>query len=437
MTGNHKTLIVDDDQGIRDSYDAIGDTFYETIKVEKSKMNRIIAVDDEKNNLKAIKRIFKDLDCMMEFAQNGEEALNLVNDFKPDLILLDIMMPGIDGYEVCRRLKSDIKTSEIMVLLLSGKSHLEDRLKGYEVDADDYITKPYDSDELRAKVKILLRLKNVQDELRILNQNLEKLVEVRTRELVKKERQAIIGQMVQGIVHNLRGPIMAVGGRAEMATIIAKELIKKSKDNFKASVESVEKIIDNLDHLTDAVNKTEMMIDTLLVKSRQEATDEKQQLNINDLLVKELEFLQPDMDLKHNVKKNLILDPSLPEIFGIYSDFTQVIYNLIANALNAMDESTEKELTIITKYYDQNIYLLFRDTGKGISTDNLERIFDPFFTTKPKKGDEKKGEATGTGLGLFTCSELMKSYGATISVKSKEGKWTTFTVKIPVEGQSD
>ncbi len=428
MTENKRILIVDDNQGIRDPY--------EGIKVEKSKMNRILAVDDEKNNLKAIKRIFKDLDYMLEFAQSGEEALNLVNDFKPDLILLDIMMPGIDGYEVCRRLKSDSKTSESMVLLLSAKSYLEDRLKGYEVDADDYITKPYDSDELRAKVKILLRLKNVQDELRMLNQNLEKLVEVRTRELVKKERQAIIGQMVQGIVHNLRGPLMAVGGRAEMATIIAKELIEKSKNDFKASMKSVEKIIHNLNHLTDAVNKTGMMIDTLLIKSRQEATDEKQQLNLNDLLVKELEFLQPDMDLKYNVEKNLHFDPFLPDIFGIYSDFTQVIYNLIGNALDAMLESTEKKLTIITKYYDQKIYLVFRDTGKGISSDNLERIFDPFFTTKPKKGTEKKGEAAGTGLGLFTCSELMKSYGAKISVKSKPENGATFTIEMPVEGQS-
>ncbi len=91
--------------------------------------------------------------------------MDLVSHFEPDPIILDIAMPGIDGYEVCRRLKSDKKTSEIMVLLLSGKSTLEERLKGYEVEADDYLIKPYDNEELRAKVRILVRLKNAQKDL--------------------------------------------------------------------------------------------------------------------------------------------------------------------------------------------------------------------------------------------------------------------------------
>ena len=127
--------------------------------------NRILVVDDDKSNCRLINRILAGHDYEMEFAYNGEDALDLLSDFEPDLIILDIAMPGIDGYEVCRRLKSDKKTSEIMVLLLSGKSALEERLKGYEVEADDYLIKPYDNEELRAKVRILVRLKNAQKDL--------------------------------------------------------------------------------------------------------------------------------------------------------------------------------------------------------------------------------------------------------------------------------
>lgn len=393
-------------------------------------MNRILVVDDEKNILKAINRLFMGLDYMMEFARNGKEALERISYFEPDIILLDVMMPGINGYEVCRRLKSDSNTSGIMVLLLSAKGILQDRLKGYEVGADDYIVKPYDPEELRAKVRILVRLKNAQDELRTLNQNLEKLVEARTRELVKKERQALVGQMVQGFIHNLQGPMTAVCGRTELASITAGKLLE-NQGNPNISKKLVEQIVRQLDYSLDAADKVELLIHNLLAKGRNEAEDARQKLNLNDLIVKELEFLDADMELKHEVKKNLNLDPSLSCLFGIYSDFSQVIYNMIKNASDAMKNSSKKELTITTKHDDENIYIEFQDTGAGILPADLERIFDPFFTTKPKKGAEKKGEPAGTGLGLYTCSQLMKSYGAEISVKSLLGEGATFTITIP------
>jgi len=184
----------------------------------------VLVVDDDKNNLKAVKRILGASDWKIEFAHDGEEALRIVSTFKPDITVLDVMMPGMDGYEVCRRLKSDDANFNVMILLLSGKGAVEDRLKGYEVQADDYLTKPFDNEELLAKVRILLRLKRAQDKLRTLNQDLEKLVDVKTRELVQKERQAIIGRMVQGIVHNLRGPTMVVQARAERASMATKQL---------------------------------------------------------------------------------------------------------------------------------------------------------------------------------------------------------------------
>lgn len=393
-------------------------------------MNRILVVDDEDNNLKAIKRLLH-RDHILGFAQNGDEALRLIPDFKPDLILLDIMMPGIDGYEVCRRLKSDSKTSGIMVLLVSAKSALEDRLRGYEVGTDDYIIKPYDPEELRAKVRILLRLKNAQDELRTLNQNLEKLVEVKTRELVKKERQAIVGQMVQGIVHNLRGPVMVVHARAEIACKTAQKLLEISKDDPYNFQKLVEKVVHNLDRLSEAVDRTDLLIDSLLAKGRQEAAGERQRLNLNDIITQEIKFLDADMDLKHGVKKYLDLDPSIPDLYGTYSDFSQVTYNLIKNASEAMKNLQKKELRISTRHDDENIYIIFQDTGSGISSEDLERIFDPFFTTKPGKEPDNAGEPTGTGLGLYTCSQLMKYYGGEISAQSKLGIGTTFTISIP------
>jgi len=397
----------------------------------KSTMNRILVTDDERNHLKAINRLFMGHGYVMEFAQNGHQALKKVHDFSPDVVLLDIMMPGIDGYEVCRRLKSDGKTSAIMVLLLSAKSSIDDRLKGYEVGADDYIVKPYDPEELRAKVRILFRLKKAQDELRVLNQNLEKMVEVKTRELVKKERQAIVGQMVQGIIHNLQGPMTVAKGRVEMALRGFRELSEVPEEASDGFQKSVEAVVRNLKKASEAVEKTEILIQSLLLKSSQEAAEGKRKLKLNDLIVKELNFLDADLFFKHGIKKNLRLDPDVPDITGIYSDFSQVIYNLIKNASDAMRDSAKKELTISTRQDEQNIYVEFQDTGIGISDQHLERIFDPFFTTKAVKSNKDSEDPAGSGLGLHVCSQLMKHYGAKISVKSKPGAGSTFTLTVP------
>lgn len=394
-------------------------------------MNRILAVDDEQNNLNAIRRQFADFDCTMEFAENGEEALEIISSFKPDLIILDIMMPGIDGYEVCRQLKSDDRTKGIMVLLLSGKSGVHDRLIGYDARADDYLIKPYDPEELKAKAKILLRLKNTQDELLNVNRNLEKIVQERTRQLVKKERQAIIGLMVQGLVHNLRGPVMIIQAMADLARLNIKDFIESLEKDFDGLPEFTEDIFKKFEKLSDGVEQLDNLIDNLLAKGRQEAIDERQDLNLNDIITNEFKFLDADLKIKRNIKKRLNLDPTIPPISGVYSDFSQVIYNLVQNASDAMKNSQRKEITISSKQDEQHVYLIFQDTGAGIAYENLDRIFDPFFTTKLEKGSEKKGEPTGTGLGLHICSQLMQSYGAKISVESQIEVGTTFTIALP------
>ncbi|MFH1076093.1 MAG: hybrid sensor histidine kinase/response regulator [Pseudomonadota bacterium] len=384
-------------------------------------MNRILAVDDEKNAVKALRRIFMDFDCELEVALDGREALACIPEFKPDIVLLDIMMPGINGYEVCRRIKTDPATASAMVMLVSARPNLADRMKGYEVQADDYITKPYDPEELRARVRILLRLKTSLDETITLNKNLEKLVEKRTQDLVKRERDAIIGRMVQGIVHNLQGPIMIISASASLAA-----------GNIKTG--NMANLSNNLDNIVKGVDRIEELIKSLLTKSRQDAVLEKQALQLNDLIAQEMEFLSSDPIVKYGIEKELSLDPSLPLIYGVPSDFSQIIDNLTKNAASAMKEkeSGDKRLTISTTHDNESIYIMFKDTGSGISHYDMDRLFDPFFTTKSEP--KNKGEHEGTGLGLYTCAELMKEYKGEITVKSELGKGAEFNVKIPKQG---
>lgn len=132
---------------------------------------KILAVDDDLANLNIITEILSD-EYQIEVAENGEIALRKADKFVPDLILLDIMMPGIDGYEACKKLRANSKLSNTKILFLSAKELLEDRLQGYSVGADDYITKPFDEEELIAKIKVFLRLKN-EEEIKSLNKIVE------------------------------------------------------------------------------------------------------------------------------------------------------------------------------------------------------------------------------------------------------------------------
>ena len=395
-------------------------------------MNRILVVDDEEKVLKSIQRIFLDeQDIELKLVDNGAAALQEIQSFKPDAVLLDILMPGQDGYEICRIIKSDPRTTGVMVLLVSGKTALEDRLKGYEVAADDYITKPYDPEELKAKVRILLRLKKIQDALKETNQNLEALVAQRTRELMKKERQALVGQLAQGVVHNLKGPLTAVYGFSELAKDAIEKCILQAKGLSKDLEDDLRLADDCLDKTLASSEKLTHLINTLMAKGRKDASREKTLLDLNEVVTSEVDFLQADFRFKYKIKKKLDLAPDLPHVLGLHSDFSQVFCNLIRNATDAMLTVADKELTIRSTFDTNNLFIDFMDTGTGIDPSITDRIFDPFFSTKPDKDSAQDEEAAGTGLGLYTCFEIIKSYEGEITAKNLPDKGTCLSVRIP------
>jgi signal transduction histidine kinase len=394
-------------------------------------MNRILVVDDDTVTRHLVGRAFSPEEADLQFAENGAEALEKAATFRPDLVILDIMMPEIDGYEVCRRLKADPDLSSAMVLLLSAKTKIDDRLRGYEIQADDYMIKPFDLKELKAKARILLRLKNAQDELKQINGQLESLVEAKTRALVKKERQAMIGQLLQGIIHNLRSPLSVVQFKAELSASEAEDLISRDPDDPIDWEARITTLLQKQKGILEAVSRIDQIIDNLMDKSKREACEGGEKIDLNELIVREMAFLESDMELKHGVIKEIELAPDLPEIHGVYSDFSQVVYNMVSNAIDAMRGAERKQLSVKTRWDDGQIYLEFSDTGDGIAPENHARIFEAFFSTKPGSGASRAANPSGTGLGLFICSRLMETYGGKISVSSRPRAGTTFTVSIP------
>jgi signal transduction histidine kinase len=178
------------------------------------------------------------------------------------------------------------------------------------------------------------------------------------------------------------------------------------------------------------------IIDNMMYKSRQEQQTKPQELDLNRLLQTELQFLEADINFKHNIAKVYDFSEPLPKIKGIYGDFSQSLLNIIKNAIDAMYKTPKKILVVETKYDEEFVYVKISDSGCGIKKENLLRIFDPFFTTKPLLGEGKNDEPTGTGLGLSSAYQLLKKYDAKILVESQVGIGSTFTVKIPRKQQN-
>lgn len=387
----------------------------------------ILIVDDQPNNLRLLSNFLTKEGYEVRKALNGKIALMACENLPPDLVLLDVMMPGLDGYEVCHLLKSNPKTCEIPIIFISALNESFDKVKAFQVGGSDYITKPLNNEEVLVRVKHQLMIRSLQKQfleqnqlLEELNKNLEKVVSLKTKQLINQEKTATIGRLTQGLFHNLRNPLHNI-----LLTLGLLEQMFTDKGLEKKGLEYTECI-------KDYVLQISQIMDSLLTKSRLDQKSEVVWLNINDMIQRELQLFHANLYFKNKIKKIYSLDQTLPEIPLVYSNFSQVFTNLVNNAIDAVWNREQREITIITRQDTENIYIEIADTGCGIAPENLSKIFDPFYTSKPMKGEEKhSGEPTGTGLGLYTCVELLKPFQGEIEVKSEIEKGSLFTVKFP------
>ncbi|XZO00644.1 MAG: response regulator [Microcoleus sp.] len=396
------------------------------MKDKNSERSIILIVDDNQTNLDVLFELLKNYGFKVLVAQDGESAIEQIEYIHPDLILLDIMMPGIDGFETCRRLKADPPTQDIPIIFMSALSDTLDKVKGFQTGAVDYITKPFQHEEVLSRIETHLTIRSLQKklqeknaELAHLNQNLERLVEQKSKQLIDQEKTAIIGRLTQGMVHNLKSPLQVMQTSVDLIETKATKINDYSFFSYTK-------------YILQAITKVNQIMDTLMVKSRKEQEQDLQPVNINELVQREIQLLEGNLYFKNKIKKKYFYDDKMPNIPLIYSYISQVFYNLINNAMDAMWDKKSRELTIVTRQDESKIYLEIADTGCGIAPEDFSKIFDPFYTSKPAKGEEQKeGEPTGTGLGLYTCIELLKPFKGEIAISSNLGHGSIFAVVLP------
>ncbi len=247
-------------------------------------------------------------------------------------------------------------------------------------------------------------VRNINEKIRLENER-EELRQL----LIKNEKLSFIGSLVQGFAHNLTSPLSGILAGCE---ILSKRYGKQRE-------------IELIKSLTNRVND---VVINLLDKSRKENMISNQYCNLNSMVHEILKFLEADLNFKHKYTKKLFLDENIPDVYGIYGDFSQSIQNIIVNAIDSMKSLDKKVLTIRSMMDDQNLVLEIEDTGTGIKEEHKMKIYDPFFTTKQK--EEAKAQS-GTGLGLTITKKLLSSYDVDISLKSQEGKGTVFKLTFP------
>lgn len=350
---------------------------------------KVLVVDDNVFIVAVIEKILESTGYEIIKAYDGEEALKKAAEEEPDIILLDIIMPKIDGFEVCRRLKSGGETSMVPIVMLTSRDKWEDKVAGFESGADDYITKPFNPQEFIARIKGLVDKRIYQ------------------HQKVEQEKLEALENMVEGVAHEVRNPIVAIGG-------FARRISEKLPLGNPLHV-YVDHIVREVERLENMVNEI-INLKTIVISIRD-------QVNIEETVSAALK----DAELVLAEKKIKVYKKFAPEIALLKGDRKNLqgaFFNVIENAVEAMQEGGS--LTIEIEFAEKRIIVSIADSGKGIPGGEISRVIRPFYTSK----------MTGAGMGLAMVHHIVSLHGGDVNISSKKGAGTKVAIGLPVRDYS-
>ena len=383
------------------------------------KRQKILIVDDNPKNRAICEEIFEE-DFDLIHAEDGMAALQLIRERHPDVVLLDVMMPGINGYEVCQRMKADAETGHIPVIIVSAKGQTDEIIEGFDSRADDYIVKPFVNSELRARVRATLRLKQAQDELqeanRKLHEHTRKLEEANER---LKELDRIKAGFTAMLVHDLRSPLSVVQVTLQMLESDALVAQSEYQTLIRESLASCNELFELTSDLMEIFrSESTTMVLSLSRMSLQRLVEEP--------------FRQATVLAK---KKDISLDLRLPEeSLVIRADsykLQRVLTNLLSNAVKFTPRGGTIGLHVTLESpggddASPEVLIEVIDSGDGIPPHDLPFIFDPYYQANTQNS------GMGSGLGLAIVKRIVAAHGGEASVKSKLGQGSCFSIRLPL-----
>jgi signal transduction histidine kinase len=365
----------------------------------------ILVVDDEQKNLQVLGNLLAEKKYRLDFATNGEEALDLAKSYSPDLILLDVMMPKIDGFEVCEKLKKEKITQNIPIIFITAKHEDEDIIKGFECGGVDYICKPFKTQELLARVHTHLNLVLTRKALQKANDELVLFNEMKSEFL--------------GIAcHDLKNPLSGIVWHAD--------LLKDSIQNYENShnIQSSEEL-EILSIIESSASNMLQIINNIMDTEFLESGKVKMDLASVDLGLIAQQIFQIN---KASAKKKSIdlLIETEQNLFSIVdvSRVREIMDNLLSNAIKYSPRNKTVSLKIVSK--NDKILFIVQDEGPGFSDQDKKEMYGKFARLSARP----TGDEISTGLGLSIVKNLVELLKATIVLESKPGHGATFTVSF-------
>ncbi len=387
----------------------------------------ILVVDDNPNLLEFLRQLFGE-SYRVRTASNAVEALRSALDNPPDAILSDVMMPGPDGIAFCKIVKGDPGLARIPLVLLTARAGPEAKVAALEAGADDYVTKPFHPEELKARVAGLLRARAAERDLqrshRELSAAYQRLTDTQTQ-LVQAEKLAALGTLVAGMAHEINNPISFIMGSIDLIADNLRDLRRRLDaldDAHAAPFEYAERfdvMQDNVAICRDGANRAARIVADLRAFGRPSAGPYRL-ANLHEVLDRTLRLIHGEYKDRITVTREYGELPYVPCDEG---QLGQVFLNLLINALHAIEGPGE--IHIRTRSDGARVVIEIEDSGVGMDATMLGRIFDPFFTTRDP--------GRGTGLGLSVSRSIIAAHGGTIEVDSRVGEGTRFCISLPAE----
>lgn len=379
----------------------------------------VLVVDDVPKNIQILGSILRDEGYEISFALNGKDALKKVEASRPDIILLDVMMPEMDGYQTCSHLRENESTMDIPVIFLTAKTDEESRIRGFQVGAQDYVTKPFNTPELLARVNTHLQLKEVRDEMFFVNKQLRQENMLRESILNKlaitneklKDADNIKNEFISILSHDMGTPITVIKANLEMIEEIYFQYLD---ENLKRIFKTMERASEALERLRqDTLDLSRMDMGTMKLN--------RENLNLCNLLEEAVDDIRgPASKKKQSVSlemdEDLIINADRHKI-------RRVLSNFLSNANRYSPEG--KDFKVIARKRQNGVQVEIRDSGRGIEPEELERIFERFYRT----GKRVEGS---TGLGLAIVKGIIKAHDGKVWAESEgDGKGSRFFFTLP------
>ncbi len=385
---------------------------------------RILIVDDTPENIDVLNNLLKNHKRII--ALSGNDALKILDrGTKPDLILLDIIMPGLDGFETCRRIKENPETADIPIIFMTSLDDTVNKVKGFEFGAVDYVTKPFEPLELLKRVETHLKIRGLQSKLENQNQILEQKVKERTRELqemnieLKKAKEKaeasdkLKGEFLAQISHEIRTPLNAI---VSMASLLVEEYADDGDEDLYDIVNGIQRGINRITRTVDLIlNYSDIINGTY--------TFSPSKVNINDVIIENVSLLK---GLAKNKNLELIINKQSELIVENIDPYSVLLItkNIIENAIIFTDKG---KVELVLK--EENGKKIFEciDTGRGISEKYLPEIFEPF--TQEEQGYTRSVD--GNGLGLPLAKKHCEINNIELEIETEKGKGSTFRLIFP------